>query len=205
MAILIGCEESQTIAGAFRRAGYEAWSCDLQPTRGNPDWHIQDDVMRVVASLHWDLIILHPDCTALAVSGNRWYGAGMPMHRKRLDAIAWTLDLWRLACEQSPRVALENPVSVIFRHLSPVQYVQPWQFGHGETKKTGFALHGLPELVPTNVVDGREARVWKMPPGENRKRDRSKTYDGIASAIVDQWGPLVYWARLFYLSPDNAR
>lgn len=114
------------------------------------------------------------------------------MHQKRIEAIDWTMDLWRIALEQSPRVALENPVSVIFRYLSPVQYIQPWQFGHGETKKTGFALYGLPELFPTCIVDGREARVFKMPPGKNRKRDRSKTYDGVAKAIVDQWGPLVY-------------
>ena len=191
-SILIGCEESQTVCGAFRRAGFDAVSCDLQPTRGNPDWHIRGDVMDAVCSQVWDLIILHPDCTAMAISGNRWYGQDMPYHHKRKEAVDWTLRLWLLAKNNSDRVALENPVSVIFSHIdAPVQYVQPWQFGHGETKKTGFALHGLPPLTPTDIVEGREQRVWKMAPGPNRKRDRSKTYDGIASAIVDQWGELI--------------
>jgi len=185
--ILIGCEESQTICGAFRCAGYEAYSCDLLPTRGNPEWHYQQDIMDVLPLAKWDLIILHPDCTAMAVSGNRWYGRGMPMHQKRLDAIDWTLHLWQEAKKHSNRVALENPVSVIFKHLPNVHYIQPWQFGHGETKKTGFALHNLPPLQPTNVVDGREQRIWKMPPSDTRKRDRSETFRGVASAIVEQW------------------
>lgn len=187
MSILIGCEESQTICGAFRTAGYEAYSCDIEPTRGNPEWHYQQDIMEVIPSRQWDLIILHPDCTAMAVSGNRWYGKGMPMHDKRIGQVAWTKQLWALAKKHSPRVALENPVSVIFKEIDNVHYIQPWQFGHGETKKTGFALHGLKPLKPTNIVEGREQRIWKMPPGPNRKRDRSKTYDGIANAIVQQW------------------
>jgi len=135
----------------------------------------------------WDLVILHPDCTAMAVSGNRWYGRGMPMYHKRLEAIGWTLTLWEEAKKHSKRVALENPVSVVFKHLPNVHYIQPWQFGHGETKKTGFALHGLPPLRPTDVVDGREQRIWKMPPSPTRKRDRSATFEGVASAIVEQW------------------
>jgi hypothetical protein len=188
--ILIGCEESQVLCGAFRRAGYVAFSCDLLPTRGNPDWHIQGDVMQAVVSRQWELIVLHPDCTAMAVSGNRWYGRGMPMHERRVDAIAWTLRLWAAAKAQSRHVALENPVSVIFKYLENVQYIQPWQFGHGETKKTGFALHNLPKLTPTNIVAGRENRIWKMAPSPTRKRDRSETYAGIAEAIVSQWRPL---------------
>lgn len=192
MSILIGCEESQTICGAFRAAGYEAYSCDLEPTRGNSEWHIQGDVMQAVRLQFWDLIILHPDCTAMAVSGNRWYGKGMPKENDRAKTVMWTLALWRLAKEHSYKAALENPVSVIFKHIKePVQYIQPWQFGHGETKKTGFALHNLPPLKPTNIVEGREQKVWKMGPSPTRKRDRSKTYDGIAQAIVNQWGPLI--------------
>ena len=191
MSILIGCEESQTICNAFRNAGFEAFSCDIVDTRGNPGWHIKCDVFDAIKIRRWDLIILHPDCTAMAVSGNRWYGNGMPMHEKRISAIEWTLKLWEQAKKHSNRVALENPVSVIFKHLDNVQYIQPWQFGHGEAKKTGFALHNLPPLIPTNIVDGREQRIWKMPPSEHRKRDRSKTFDGIASAIVDQWGKLL--------------
>jgi len=192
MAILIGCEESGTLTNKFRDAGFMAYSCDLQPTRGDPCCHYQQDIMEVIPKYEWELIILHPDCCNLAVSGNRWYGAGMPGHDKRLAAIDWTVKLWQLAKKHSIRVALENPVSVIFQHLSaPVCYVQPWEHAHGETKKTGFALHNLPALKPSNIVDGREGRVWKMPPGPNRKRDRSKTFDGVATAIVDQWGKLL--------------
>jgi hypothetical protein len=188
--ILIGCEESQTITKAFRDAGYVAYSCDLEPTRGNPDWHYQQDIMEVIPTRRWDLIILHPDCTAMAVSGNRWYGRNMPRHAERLASIEWTIQLWELAIQYSDRVALENPVSVIFSHLNAdVHYIQPWQFGHGETKKTGFALHNLPPLTHTNIVNGREQKIWKMAPSPTRKRDRSKTYQGIADAIVSQWNP----------------
>ena len=189
LPILIGCEESGVLTGAFRRAGQLAFSCDLLPTRGNPKHHFQADVKEVVKSRTWGLIVLHPDCTSMALSGNRWYGRGMPNHQARLGQVKWTLDLWELAKQHSERVALENPASVIFTHMDTVQYVQPWQFGHGETKRTGFALHNLPRLVPTNVVEGREQRIWRMPPGPNRKRDRSQTFTGIAAAIADQWTP----------------
>lgn len=191
MAILIGCEESQTICKAFRDAGYEAYSCDIKPTRGNSAWHYQQDIMEVIPTRRWDLIILHPDCTALAVSGNRWYGYGMPRNAERISSIQWTLKLWNLAKKHSDKAALENPVSVIFRYLdAPVFYLQPWQHGHGETKRTGFALHNLEPIKPTNRVPGREQRVHKMAPSPTRKRDRSKTYDGVAAAIVAQWGIL---------------
>lgn len=190
--ILIGCEESQTLCRAFRESGYEAYSCDVQPTRGNPEWHYQQDIMDVIPTRQWGLIILHPDCTAMAVSGNRWYGRGMPLHDKRGQAIEWTMALWDLAKQHSERVALENPVSVIFQHIdAPVCYVQPYEHGHGETKKTGFALHNLQPLKPTNEVDGREHRIWKMPPSPTRKRDRSQTFPGIARAIVQQWSEAV--------------
>ena len=188
MAILIGCEESQTICQAFRNSGYDAYSCDLKPTRGNPLYHFREDIFTCIERKQWDLIILHPDCTALALSGNRWYGKGMQYYDKRQKAIKWTLSLWNKAKEHSNYVALENPASVIFKYLPKVQYIQPWQFGHGEKKKTGFALHNLPRLKSTNIVSGREERIWKMAPGPNRKRDRSVTYQGIAEAIVNQWG-----------------
>lgn len=149
------------------------------------------DILLPMKGQQWDLIILHPPCDALAVSGNRWYGKGMPKRKQRAEAIMWTKGLWEIAKQHSKRVALENPVSVIFKYLDcEVQYIQPWQFGHGETKKTGLALHNLPPLKPTNIVDGREQRVWKMAPGPNRKRDRSETYQGIAEAMADQWGNL---------------
>ncbi len=191
MRVLVGCEESGVVSQAFRDRGHVAWSCDLQPTRGDDNYHIQGDVMDALTlTKRWDLIILHPDCTAMAVSGNRWYGKNMPRHQERIDAVAWTLELWRKALLASDRVVLENPVSVLFKHMDNVQYVQPWEYGHGETKKTGLALHGVPPLRPTDVVEGRENRVWRMPPGPNRKRDRSKTFNGIAQAMADQWGTL---------------
>ena len=189
--ILVGCEESQTVCKAFRDAGYEAYSCDLQPTRGNPEWHFQQDIIEVIPMRKWGLIILHPDCTAMALSGNRWYGTGMPRHNERVKAVKWTLDLWELAKQYSPKVVLENPKSVIFPPLRKkgaiVQYIHPWQFGHGETKETGLALHNMPRLKPTNIVEGREQRVWKMPPSPTRKRDRSETYLGISLAMPQQW------------------
>lgn len=194
MSVLIGCEESGTITAAMRKRGIEAFSCDLLPTRGNPDWHIQGDIMQAVFDRDWSLIILHPECTALSLSGNRWYGKGMPHEDKRSEAIAWTQRLWKRATSTCHHVALENPASVIFQWLKykpRVQYIQPWMFGHGETKKTGLALYRLPELKPTNIVEGREARVHRMPPGPNRKRDRSKTYPGIADAMAEQWGSLL--------------
>jgi len=144
--------------------------------------------MEVLPLCKWNLIILHPDCTAMAVSGNRWYGKGMPRFEERLKAVRWTLDLWNSALEHGERIALENPVSVIFTYLPNVHYIQPWEHGHGETKKTGFALHNLEPLQPTNIVSGREQRVWKMAPSATRKRDRSETFDGVAKAMVKYWG-----------------
>jgi hypothetical protein len=192
MIVLIGCEESQVLCSEFRGAGHEAYSCDLQPTRGNPAWHYQSDIMKVIPLKRWDLIVLFPDCTAMSVSGNRHYAKGTPGYDKRLSAVKWTKGLWELAKKYSPKVALENPGSVIFPHLrnlgATVQYIQPWQHGHGETKKTGLAIHNLPLIKPSKIVNGREQRVWKMPPSPNRKRDRSETFLGIAKAIVEQWG-----------------
>lgn len=198
MAILIGCEESQVVCKTFRDAGYEAYSCDLQPTRGNPEWHYQQDIMEVIPTKLWHLIILHPDCTAMALSGNRWYGKNMIYHQKRLDAIEWTLKLWEQAKNNSCAVALENPKSVIFPKLrqrgAVIQYVQPWMFGHKENKETGFALHGLPKLKETSNVKkwvdmmpkSETDRIHRMAPGPNRKRDRSETYLGVAQAML-QW------------------
>ena len=188
MLVLIAGEESQVMCKAFRDAGHEAYSCDLKPTRGRAEWHYQDDMLNVIPSRYWGLIILHPECTSMAVSGNRWYGNGMPMNHKRKEAVKWTLRLWELAKKHADKVALENPVSVIFKHLPNVFYLQPYEHGHGETKKTGFALHNLKPLKPTNLVEGREQRIWKMPPSVNRKRDRSATFPGVAKAAAEQWG-----------------
>ena len=204
MSILIGCEASQTITKKFREAGFEAYSCDVLPTRGNPRWHYQYDIKYVIQNdSPWELIILHPDCTYMAVCNNRQAAKGKMNHTLRLRDVEWTVDLWELAKQHSEKVALENPASVIFPHLrergANVQYVQPHQFGHMEQKKTGLALHNLPELTPTNDVYAEmmklpvseSERIWHMPPGPNRKRDRSVTYDGIADAIVDQWGKVL--------------
>jgi hypothetical protein len=194
-SVFIGCEESGVVRDSMLDAGILAISCDLQPSRSNRGPHWQQDIIEVLNSVpnkFFRLIILHPDCTYVAVSGNRWYGKGTPGYQKRLDAIEWILELWSLAKQKAFSVALENPVSVIFPELKKVgaeiQYIQPWQFGHGETKKTGLALHNLKRLIPENIVDGREQRIWKMPPGENRKRDRSETFKGIADAFTKQWG-----------------
>lgn len=189
LRVLVGCEESGKVRDAFLRHGHDAWSNDLLPARnGGP--HLQMDVFKAMLSHGpWDIIILHPDCSAMSLSGNRWYARGMPLHHKRRQAIIWTKRLWRQA-KAVARIgaALENPTGVIWRHIGKPQYIQPFQFGHGETKKTGILTDRLSPLKQTNVVDGREQRVWKMAPGKNRKRDRSETYSGIADAFAAQWG-----------------
>lgn len=194
MRVLIACEESQEVCKAFRAKGHEAYSCDLLPcSGGHPEWHIQGDIVEVLnryADEFWDLILIHIPCTKVAVSGNRWYGVGMPRHNERIEAIKWSKEVWDLVMRKSKKCALENPVSVLFQHLDFVDlfYIQPWQFGHGETKKTGFAVVGLPRLRPTKIVSGREQRIWKMGPSVNRAKQRSKTLPGIADAVADQWG-----------------
>lgn len=191
MRVLIGCEESGKVRDAFIKRGHDAWSNDIVPARsGGP--HLQKCVKKaIIEDGPWDIIILHPDCTAMAVSGNRWYAHNMPRNDERIRSVNWTIDLWNIA-RATARVgcALENPVSVIWSYIGVPQYVQPWQFGHGETKNTGILTHNLPPLVPTLIVRGREQRVWRMAPGVNRKRDRSETFQGIADAMAEQWGNL---------------
>ena len=189
MNVLIGCEYSGVVRDAFSRKGHNSWSCDLLPTEsvGN---HYQIDVMEAILRQKWDIIILHPPCTKVAVSGNRWYGKGTERYNEREWAVRWTQKLWNLATSVCDKVALENPVGVLnaLGNFPAPQYIQPWQFGHGETKKTGLWLSGLPELKPTKVVEGREQRIWKMPPSEDRGKLRSITYKGIADAMANQWG-----------------
>ena len=185
MRILVACEYSGKVREAFRALGHDVTSCDLLPSDDNSPNHIIGDCLDVI-KLGWDLIIMHPPCTALAVSGNRWYGKGMPKHQERIDSIAWTMALWAEAKKYALMVAMENPVGVLPMKAS--QYIQPWQFGHGETKKTGLWLHNLPDLMPTNVVDGREPRIWKLPPSADRWKIRSETYQGIADGMASQWG-----------------
>lgn len=191
MRVLIGCEESGKVRDAFNTLGHDAWSCDLvaSRTRGN---HHCGDIIKTIEQHVWNLIILHPPCDFLTVAGNRWYGKGKDEHHKRLEAIEWTEFLWETAKLHAKSVALENPIGVLSGAAlgKPAQYIQPWQFGHGETKKTCLWLHNLPPLKPTDIVAGREQRIWKMAPGPNRKRDRSETYQGWANAMADQWGGL---------------
>ena len=190
MRTLVGCEESAVVSTAFRRRGHDAWSCDLLPTRGDPRFHLQMCITKAITDYGpWDIIILHPDCTAMSLSGNRWYGKGMPLYGKRIASVEWTAALWELA-KRHARVgcALENPTSVVWKRIGAPQYIQPHQFGHGEVKKTGILTDRLPPLKATDNVPGREQRIWKMAPSPTRKRDRSETYQGIADAMAAQWG-----------------
>jgi hypothetical protein len=171
------------VRDAFLAAGHDAWSCDLLPSEA-PGPHFEGDVRDVLAfGQPWDLMISHPPCTHLAVSGARWFG------EKRVEQDA-ALDFVRtLLAAPIPRIALENPISVISSQIrKPDQIVQPWMFGHGETKATCFWLKGLPKLKPTNIVEGRVGRVWRMGPGPDRWKERSRTLPGIASAMAAQWG-----------------
>lgn len=212
MKVLIACEESQTVCKAFRALGHEAYSNDLiECSGGRPEWHLQMDAFNAIDLMQWDLIIMHPPCTALAVSGNETYAAGKIKHNERIDAVIWTMDLFSKAVHKCKRVAMENPVGCLTSHLTiKPQYIQPWMFGHGETKKTGLWLYGLPKLKPTNIVEGREGKVWKMPPSPDRAKLRSKTYEGIAKAMAEQWGrytmtpsDLINWSELSRLLCGN--
>lgn len=195
MRVLVGCEYSGAVREAFRKLGHEAWSCDLLPADDDSEWHIQGDVQEAITSRQWDLIILHPPCTALAVSGNSTYGEGKPKHDKRLEAMAWTQRLWELAKAHSKRVALENPVGVLSGVLGKPSYVHPWQHGHTEQKKTGLWLHNLKPLTPTdNVYNAmmklpvkERQRLHYLPPSPDRWKIRSTTYQGIANAMAEQW------------------
>lgn len=176
---------------AFRLKGHNAKSCDIQKCSGGmPGHHYQMDIFEAIRMQKWDMIILHPPCTKIAVSGNRWYGRGTEGFIDRCLAVAWTQKLWDSAIKVCDMVALENPVGVLnsMGNFPQPQYIQPWQFGHGETKKTGLWLYGLPPLKHTKRVEGREHKIWKMPPSEDRAKLRSKTYPGIAKAIAEQWG-----------------
>lgn len=194
LKVLVGCEESQAVCKAFRALGHEAYSCDLQKeSGGHPEWHLWGDVFLAIHAKQWDLIILHPPCTKIAVSGNRWYGENLLRFHERIEAVKWTEKLWNYAKQNCKYVALENPVGTLntYGDFPQPYYIQPWQFGHGETKKTGFWLYNLPLLQPTNIVEGREQKVWKMPPSEDRAKLRSKTYPGIAAAMASQWSEYI--------------
>jgi hypothetical protein len=181
--VLVACEYSGRVREAFRRLGHDAWSCDFLPAEDESPHHIQGDVLPVL-DRGWDLMVAHPPCTDLAVSGARHFEQKRADGRQR-EAIRF---FQLLAEAPIPRWAIENPVcimSTVWRE--PDQIIQPWQFGHGETKATCLWLKGLPPLVPTNIVSGRHPRVHLMPPGPDRWKERSRTYEGVAEAMAGQW------------------
>ena len=184
MKILVACEESQAVTSEMRRLGHEAYSCDIEPcSGGHPEWHLQVDALELL-KMKWDMILAFPPCTHLAVSGARYF------EQKRKDGRQQAaIDFFmRFANADCPKIAIENPVGIMSSvWRKPDQIIQPWQFGHGETKKTCLWLKGIPLLVPTNIVDGREQRIWKMPPSEDRAKNRAKTFPGIARAMAEQW------------------
>ena len=183
MKVLIACEFSATVREAFTAIGHDAWSCDLLESE-KPGQHIVGDVRKVL-SQGWDLLIAHPPCTHLAVSGARWFKEKRHEQAQALEFVQ------ELLAADIPRIALENPISIISSKIrKPDQIIQPWQFGHGETKATCLWLKNLPKLQPTQIVNGREARVHKMPPSETRWKERSRTFPGIAAAMANQWGQL---------------
>lgn len=185
MRVLVACEYSGTVRDAFARLGHEAMSCDLLPTE-SPGNHYQGDI-RDVLDYPWDLMIAHPPCTHLSVSGARHF------EQKRIDgrqqsAVSFFM---MLAKQEIPMIAIENPICIMSTMWrKPDQVIQPWQFGHGETKATCLWLKCLPALKATNIVDGRENRIHRMPPSSDRWKERSRTYQGIADAMAEQWGSL---------------
>jgi hypothetical protein len=196
MKVLIGCEYSGTVRDAFIKLGHDAVSCDLLPT-DKPGPHVVGDVFDLLDQ-SWDLIIMHPPCTALAVSGNGTYGEGKPKYNERLQSAKWTKQLWDKCKTVSDKVIFENPVGVLKRlgGFPKAHYVQPYQFGHLEQKKTGLYLHGVKPLLETNNVydqmmllpKNQRERMFHLPPSLDRWKIRSTTYPGIAKAMANQWG-----------------
>ena len=183
MKVLVACEFSGIVRDAFNRLGHEAMSCDLLPTESEGP-HYQGDVQDILDD-GWDLMIAHPPCTHLAASGARWFPAKRAdgSQQKALDFVELLLNA------PIPKIALENPVSIISSYFrKPDQIIQPWQFGHGETKATCLWLKNLPKLQSTDTVEGRENRVFRMPPSKDRWKNRSLTFSGIAEAMAVQWG-----------------
>jgi hypothetical protein len=201
--VLVACEFSGTVRRAFAARGHDAWSCDLLPDEGGSNRHIVGDVRDILAD-GWDLLIVaHPPCTRLCNSGVRWLFRPPPgrtaaqMQAELVSGAELFSACWNAPVE---RIAVENPVmhrhakALIVNYRPPAQSVQPWQFGHGETKRTCLWLRNLPPLVPTRIVEGREARVHRMPPGPDRWKERSRFFPGIAEAMADQWGGLFHAA-----------
>ena len=185
MRVLVACEFSGIVREAFRARGHDAWSCDVLDCEDNSPYHLPMDILKLMeAKLEWNLMIAHPPCTYLAVSGARWFKDRLCFQNQAVDFFIW------LATHPNvEKIAVENPIGVMStRWRKPDQIIQPWQFGHGETKATCLWLKNLPKLVPTDIVEGREARVHREPPGPDRWKNRSRFYPGIAKAMAEQWG-----------------
>jgi len=182
--ILVACEFSGIVREAFRAHGHDAVSCDLLPTE-IPGPHYEGYVEDMLGD-GWDLMVAHPPCTHLAVSGARWFKDKQWQQQEALDFVRLLMDA------PIHHIAIENPVSVIASKIRKSdQTIQPWQYGHGETKAICLWLKNLPKLQPTNVVEGREARVHRMPPGPDRWKERSRFYPGVAEAMATQWGAVL--------------
>ena len=186
MKVLVACEYSGRVREAFRNLGHDAWSCDLLESEDNSPHHIKGDIKYVLLyHPNWDLMIAHPPCTDLAVSGARHFA------QKRADGRQQkSIDFFMaLADAKVDKIAIENPVCIMSTEWrKPDQIIQPWQFGHGETKATCLWLKNLPKLTPTNIVEGREQRIHRLPPSPDRWKVRSRTFTGIADAMAQQWG-----------------
>jgi hypothetical protein len=183
MRVLVACEFSGVVRSAFRLRGHDAWSCDLLPAEDGDNHHLIEDAVFSAYTHGWDLMIAHPPCTHLAVSGARWFDG---KQQEQADALRFVRDLMGAPIS---RIAVENPVSIISSKIrKPDQIIQPWQFGHGEVKATCLWLKNLPKLTPTNVVEGRSPRVHHEPPSAERWKNRSRTLPGIATAMAEQWG-----------------
>lgn len=193
MRVLVACEESQAVCKAFRARGHEAYSCDLIPcSGGHPEWHIQVDALELL-KMRWDLIIAHPPCTDLAVSGARWFPEKI-LNGRQQASIDFFMAFVKADC---PRIAIENPIGIMStKYRKPDQIIHPWWFGHLEEKSTCLWLKGLPKLIPTNNVKEKMIRLPKkererlhyLPPSLDRAKIRSKTFPGIAEAMAEQWG-----------------
>lgn len=202
LSVLVGCEYSAIVRDAFRNLGHDAWSCDLLPCEGDPQWHIQGDVFDALMGAEWDLAILHPPCTRLTVSGQWYVKRNAKAQLEQGDAIKFTEDLWNKAKRFARAAALENPIGVLSTRSTlgrPSQIIQPHQFGEDASKATCLWLHNLPKLTPTSHVEPRMVNGkprWanqtdsgqnRLPPSVDRWKDRSRTYQGIAQAMAEQW------------------
>lgn len=190
MKVLVACEYSGVVRDAFRKLGHDAWSCDILPTEADPRWHLQCDVLEILDN-GWDLMIAHPPCTYLCNSGVRWLNTQKGRWAAMHEGAEFFKSLYNA---DIPKIAIENPIMHKYAKeiigAQQTQIIQPWQFGHGETKATCLWLKNLPKLESTNIVEGREQRIHKMSPGPDRWKERARTFQGIADAMAEQWGSL---------------